>query len=267
VTFLAVVLAAVAASRGAWSPCGLSVLTSLNPVSEQARGHRFGVTAAWYVAGATAGGVILGVLLAAGCAGVAAVVGLVSLPSAWAWGAVLVAAAVAVASDSRLVPYALPDHPRQVDERWLVAYRRWIYAGGYGLQIGAGYATYIMTGALHLMVVLAVLSGSVRAAFVVGIVFGTARGLTLLVVTRARTPERLRALVGRVDALGPFSLKAAAAASAAVAAVAAGVLAGPVAAGGVAVVLELVVLAPTPARLVSPVGTRPARRSARPAAR
>jgi len=40
----------VAAARGLWSPCGMSMLSSLNPVSERARGHRFWATACWYVA-------------------------------------------------------------------------------------------------------------------------------------------------------------------------------------------------------------------------
>ena len=51
-----------------WSPCGLSMLSSLNPVSEAARGNRFWLTAVWYVAGAVAGGALLG----AGCAVAAA---------------------------------------------------------------------------------------------------------------------------------------------------------------------------------------------------
>ena len=67
---LAVAVATVAAVRGAWSPCGLSMLSSLNPVSERARGHRFWVTAAWYIAGAVLGGAVLG----GGCALAAAAI-------------------------------------------------------------------------------------------------------------------------------------------------------------------------------------------------
>jgi MFS family permease len=251
-TVLAVLVSAVVALRGAWSPCGLSVLSSLNPVSERARGHRFGVTATWYVAGAVAGGALLG----GGCALGAAGVGQLDPAAAWTWAAVLAAAAVTVASDSRGVGFSLPDHPRQVDERWLVTYRRWIYAGGYGLQIGTGFATYIMTAALYLMVVLAVLTGSAGTALWVGVEFGAVRGLTLLVVARARTPERLRAIVARVDSLDTVSLRATAATSAAVGAVAAGVLGGPVAAAVVAAVLGALVLAPRAARaVVTPAGT------------
>jgi MFS family permease len=251
IAVLALAVATVAAVRGAWSPCGLSVLSSLNPASERARGHRFSATVAWYVAGAVVGGALLG----GGCAVVAAAVGLLDPPASWTWTVVLAAAVVAVASDSRAVGFSLADHPRQVDERWLVTYRRWIYAGGYGLQIGAGFATYIMTAALYLMVALAVLSGSAVTAFWVGIAFGAVRGLTLLVVAPARNPERLRALLARVDSLDALSLRVAAATSAVVGAVAADVLGGPVLAAVAAAALGLLVLAPRLRAAVTPAGT------------
>ena len=236
-TVLAVLVSAVVALRGAWSPCGLSVLSTLNPVSERGRGHRFSTTAAWYVAGAVAGGALLG----SGCALLAGLVRLLSLPTGWTWGLALAAAVVAVASDSRAVGFALPDHPRQLDERWLVTYRRWIYAGGFGLQIGTGYATYIMTAAVHLTVVLAALTGSPAEAFRVGVVFGAVRGLTLLLAAAATSPERLRALLAGVDRLDAISLRVAMVASATVGVVAAWALGGAVAAA-VAAAVSLVLV-------------------------
>jgi hypothetical protein len=47
IVFAALFVAVVAALRGTWSPCGLSMLSSLNPVSERSRGHRFWGTAVW----------------------------------------------------------------------------------------------------------------------------------------------------------------------------------------------------------------------------
>lgn len=205
---LALVVAAVAAVRGMWSPCGLSMLSTLNPMSERARGHRPWVTAAWYVLGAVAGGALLG--------GGAAVVSLaVDVPERWRFGAAALVAAICVLSDSGVGP-RLPDHPRQVDETWLTRYRRWIYAAGFGLQIGTGFATYIMTAAVYLTVVLAILSGP-GAALVVGLTFGLARGLGVLVTAGATSPERVRALLRRVDLLAGPSLAVACAVEAAVA--------------------------------------------------
>ena len=222
ITTLALGVAAVAAIRGMWSPCGLSMLSSLNPVSERARGHRFWLTACWYVAGAVAGGAALG----AGAALAAFGVGRAALGHGAVWGLVLAFALVTVGSDTRVIGRSLPEHPRQVDERWLVKYRRWIYASGYGFQIGAGFATYIMTAAVYLTVALAVLTGSPLTAFLACVTFGAVRGLTVLVSAFATSPERLRVTHRRLAALAGPSLPVAVAVQALVAVVAGGQLAG-----------------------------------------
>jgi hypothetical protein len=236
----ALATAVVAAVRGMWSPCGLSMLSSLNPVSESARGHRFGVTAVWYIAGAVVGGAALGAGCAIGAVGFARL----DLAAEWTWTIAVIGAAIAVASDSSLVRQALPVHPRQVDERWLTTYRRWIYAGGYGVQIGTGFATYIMTAAVYLTALLAVLTGSAWIAFGIGVTFGGVRGLGILVTATARTPDRLRELIARVDGFGVPSLRLACAVDAAV-----GITAAWFAGGGVVAVLvavPLVILAGAP---------------------
>lgn len=242
---VALITAAAAATRGIWSPCGLSMLSSLNPVSEAARGHRFWVTALWYLAGALAGGAFLGGGLAVAASGV----GQLQPSAATTWGIVFAAALIAVASDTAVFGRSLPDHPRQVDERWLVKYRRWIYAGGYGVQIGAGFATYIMTAAVYLSAVLAVLTGSPLSAFVIGVAFGGVRGLAIVVAAGARTPERLRSTHRRLERLATPSLRAAIAVEAAVGALAAWLLAGPIPA---AVALVLVAAASLRAAVSQP---------------
>jgi MFS family permease len=232
---LALVVAAVAAARGMWSPCGLSMLSTLNPMSERARGHRPWVTAVWYVLGAVAGGALLG--------GAAALLALaVDVPQDWRFGAACVLAVLCVLSDAG-VGVRLPDHPRQVNETWLARYRRWIYAAGFGLQIGAGFATYIMTAAVYLTAALAVLSGP-AGALLVGLTFGLARGLGVMVTAGVSSPERLRALLSRVDVLAAPSLAAVCAVEAAVAVACAYVAGGLLAAAPVAVALLALVAAP-----------------------
>jgi hypothetical protein len=223
----------VAAVRGLWSPCGLSMLSSLNPVSEQARGHRFWITAGWYLLGSIAGGGVLGA-----CCAVAAWGSHRLDPSAAVtWTLVLVAALVAAASDARLGGWSLPVHPRQVDERWLTSYRRWLYASGYGVQIGIGFATYIMTAGVYLMAALAVLSGRPLAALGAGLGFGLVRGLGIAVTGLARDPEGLRTLLGRIDSWSGASVFAACLACAGVAVAAAARLGGALPAAAVAVLL------------------------------
>jgi hypothetical protein len=239
--YVALAVAVVAAVRGMWSPCGLSMLTSLNPVSETARGNRFWVTALWYVAGALVGGAVLG----AGCAVAASGYAQLHAPPSLAWAIALTAALVAVASDSAVFGRSLPDHPRQVDERWLVKYRRWIYAGGYGVQIGTGFATYIMTAAVYLTAVLAVLTGSPVQAVSVALTFGLVRGVTILVAAPARTAEQLRAAHRRIARLTAASLWTCIVVCAAAAAVGGFVLAGAALAGGVAVAAAALAITPS----------------------
>ena len=195
--WLAVFTAVAAAVRSTWSPCGLSMLSTITPLAEQGRGHRFRATAAWFVLGAAVGGATLG----AGAAVLAAFVGWVGPTQ----GAVLVVAAVvalvAAASDLRLRGFELPNHPRQVNELWLGSFRSWVYGSGFGWQIGVGFSTYIMTAAVYLTVALAALTGSPVLAFGVCLLFGLLRGLAIYLGAFITSPERLVAFHRRFDAL------------------------------------------------------------------
>lgn len=193
----AAVTAVAAAVRSTWSPCGWSMLSTITPLSERGRGHRFDATAAWFVAGALLGGATLG--------GVAAVlalgVGAVDAPLAARLGAAGTIAFAASLLDARRFGPALPHHRRQVNEDWLDEFRPWVYAAGFGLQIGAGLATYIMTGAVYLVVALGALSGSWAFALILGAGFGLLRGLAVLTGRGNVDPARLAAFHRRFAAL------------------------------------------------------------------
>src|ERR1700736_2655462 len=151
---VAVIVGIAAAARSTWSPCGLSMLSTITPVSERAKGNHYRSTAAWFVLGATVGGATLGVTMAALAGGVRSL-GLRTPPAGvLALGAALLAAT----SDAGTAGFRLPIHRRQVNERWLDQYRPWVYGAGFGWQIGTGLATYITTAALYLMIVLGVLT-------------------------------------------------------------------------------------------------------------
>jgi hypothetical protein len=194
---LAAVAAVAAAVRSTWSPCGLSMLSTITPLAEQGRGYRYRSTALWFVAGALTGGAILGL-------GTAMLAGLVDLVDLSPRGALAVGGALAVAAaaiDLGLLGPHIPHHRRQVNELWLGRYRSWVYGAGFGLQIGTGLATYIMTAAVYLTIGLAALTGSPWAAFGVAIIFAGVRAAAIFLSAGLTTPQRLTAFHRRFDAL------------------------------------------------------------------
>jgi hypothetical protein len=203
VTVTALAIAVLAAARSTWSPCGVSMLATVTPLAERGRGHRYRSTAAWFIAGGTAGGATLGVVMAALALGVRA-----ATPSTIALAAIAsVAAVLAAASDSRVGGFRLPFHSRQVNERWLDQFRPWVYGAGFGWQIGAGLATYIKTAALYLMIVLAALTGSPAIALAVGVLFGLTRGLAVLLGRGITSPASLAEFHRRFTQAGPVVLR------------------------------------------------------------
>lgn len=194
---LALVVAVAAAARSTWSPCGLSMLSTITPMAERGRGHRFAVTATWFVVGAVLGGLTLG----AGAALLALGVGALGLSTATTLGIGAVLAAVAAMVDAGTFGRRPPFFRRQVDDAWLAKYRAWVYGGGFGWQIGLGLATYIMTAGVVLTAALAVLTGTPLAALGIGAFFGLCRGLAVLLGARITSPAALGAVHERLDAL------------------------------------------------------------------
>jgi hypothetical protein len=247
---LASVIAVAAAMRSTWSPCGLSMLSTITPIGERGRANRYYSTAAWFVAGAVLGGATLG----AGAALLAAGVAAFDLSGEVLAGAAAVLGGVAIASDLKLGGFRLPSHTRQVNETWLDQYRSWVYGGGFGWQIGVGLATYVTTAAVYLMVALAALTASPVAAFAVVTGFGLVRGLAVLLGRNLTAPERMLTLHRRLEELLPTAQRAIVLVQAGVVAVAAAAAWGPV----VALVIGIVAVGAGVARQ-----PRPARRVVR----
>jgi hypothetical protein len=160
------------------------MLTSINPLGQRARGHRWATTVAVLIVASTVGGAMTGAVLGALGA-------LVALP---VW---LGAAGCAVALVLDLVHRA-PSGRRQVDEDWLVRYRPWVYAVGFGWQLGTGVVTIVTSAATYALLLLLVVVG-LPWAVVAGAVFGLVRALPLLAARSADSPERLRRLARRLD--------------------------------------------------------------------
>lgn len=174
------------------------MLASINPLGERARRARWGWTAWWYTLGSTIGGLATGAVGGA----VGRALHWTVAPTPFVVGiVVLIACAVAVALDLGIGGTSVPSMHRQVNEDWLAHYRGWVYGGGFGLQLGSAVATTVTTAAVYVMVVLAVLSGSVGSGLLIGGVFGACRALPILAVARADDPSRLREVLGRTHAV------------------------------------------------------------------
>jgi hypothetical protein len=98
---------------------------------------------------------------------------------------------------------------RQVDENWIPRYRAWVYGGGFGFQLGLGVVTVVTTATVYLTWAFAVLTGSVAGGLVIGVGFGIARALPVLVVARADTPGRVREALQRFTRWAPAARRVA----------------------------------------------------------
>ena len=201
ISAVASLVALAAAVRSTWSPCGLSMLSTITPLSERAKGHSYRATAAWFVFGAVAGGATLGAAMALLALGIHELHLSPTMIGATAFGAALLAAA----SDAGIGGMRLPIHRRQVNERWLDQYRPWVYGSGFGWQIGTGLSTYITTAAVYLMVVLGALTTVPLVALAVGTGFGLVRGLAVLMTRHLTDPAGLRSFHRRFADAGPLA--------------------------------------------------------------
>ncbi len=161
------------------------MLSSITPLGERGRGNRWGLTATAYIAASTAGGLVAGSLL--GLAGLG--LRMAARPPGVALLSVVAVVCLAALAVELRAATRLPTTRRQVNERWLDAYRGWVYGAGFGFQLGLGLVTIVTTAAVFAMAALAVLAGlagSFSGAIVIGAVFGSVRALPILAFAGAR---------------------------------------------------------------------------------
>src|SRR5437763_1785135 len=105
------------------------MLASITPLGERARGNRWTTTAVLFIAASITAGAAVGAMLGLLGSLILAHVGI-------GWRLGLLAAALALGVVWELRRGTVPGPRRQVNERWLDHYRRWIYASGFGAQLG-----------------------------------------------------------------------------------------------------------------------------------
>jgi MFS family permease len=188
------------AIRAAWSPCGQSMLASLTPIAERARGSSWRVTTMAFAVGAIAAGTLGGTVLGA--------VGSLLPGSGWRAPVVLAVLLAALIIDATPLRRRMPLTKRQVNEDWMAHYRGWVYGFGFGAQLGLGFITLVACAAIYATFAIELLSGSIWAGAAIGAVFGASKATTLLPTRHARDPDSLMALHRRLLALEPHAQKA-----------------------------------------------------------
>jgi hypothetical protein len=170
------VTALLAGATGTWSPCGFSMVETLG-----GHGHSraTAVTACvTFAVGALVGGVVtFGGLALLGDAvhGAGPAIGLAV--------AALVAAAAALGEIAGV--RVLPQIRRQVPEPWRRVLPMPLAAGLYGVLLGLGFTTFVLTLAVWALAGISVAVGDVQLGLVVGLAFGVGRALPVVVIAPA----------------------------------------------------------------------------------
>ena len=171
------------------------MLSSIHPLGERTRNNNWLVTVAAFALGAAGTGAIVGGAL--GWAG--------GLLPGMAPGTVLVVMGVIALAGGLLDTFGVPvpGPERQVNEHWIGAYRGWVYGGAFGIQLGAGLSTFVVTWSVYATLALEFVSGSPLLGAVIGAVFGAGRSIGLFLAGRVDRASRLSSFHQRMASLGP----------------------------------------------------------------
>jgi hypothetical protein len=167
------VCALFAGVTGAWSPCGFSMVETLGPTGHDGGLRTTLASCLTFLLGALAGGVatfgalsLLGAALHTGGVGATAVAAI----------AVAALAAVGEARGARI----LPQIRRQVPEHWRRVMPMPLAGGLYGVLLGLGFTTFVLTLAVWALAGMSVALGDPALGLVIGLAFGAGRALPVV---------------------------------------------------------------------------------------
>ena len=160
---------------GTWSPCGFSMIETIGPI-----GHRGGrpttiAACVTFAVGALVGGVLtFGALALAGAA-------LQGADQTIAYIAAAAVAVVAALAELRGVPI-LPQLRRQLPEHWRRVMPMPVAAALYGVLLGLGFTTFVLTFGVFALAGIAFALGDPQLGVGIGIAFGVGRALPIVAV-------------------------------------------------------------------------------------
>ena len=160
---------------GAWSPCGFSMVETLGGARERVGTRGVAASCATFALGALAGGALTFTALAA----LGATLGGARSTTALV---VTVVIALAAALGEALGIRVVPQIRRQVPESWRRTMPLPLAAGLYGVLLGLGFTTFVLTLAVWALAGIAVAIGSVQAGLLIGLGFGAGRALPVVLM-------------------------------------------------------------------------------------
>ena len=173
-TFALAATALFAGVAGTWSPCGLSVVDTLGSAAR--RGER-STSVLTFTLGAVAGGAAM----FGGLAALGQLLHTGATPGSAAAIAAIAIVAVCAFADALNLRVA-PQIRRQVPESWRRRFPAPVTLGLYGLLLGLGFTTFVLSFATWALAAVAFLLGSVATGVVVGVAFGVGRSLPMLLL-------------------------------------------------------------------------------------
>ncbi len=174
------------------------MLSSIHPLGERSRKNTWAVTIGAFTVGSVSAASLVGAGLGA--------VGSIIAPPDW-----LLLAIIGLAGVLDLTRVHAPGPARQVNERWIDTYRGTVYGFGFGAQLGAGLATFVVSWGVYAVLAAELLSGSVMGGATIGAAFGLGRAAMPLASGWVDRPSRLTAFHVRLASLArPVHLAAAA---------------------------------------------------------
>lgn len=160
---------------GAWSPCGFSMVETLGGARERVGARAVRASCGTFALGALAGGTVTFVALSA----LGALLGGGGSTAALA---VAVAVAAAAALGEALGVRVVPQIRRQVPEPWRRTLPLPLAAGLYGILLGLGFTTFVLTLAVWALAGIAVAAGSLHDGLLIGLGFGAGRALPVVLM-------------------------------------------------------------------------------------
>jgi len=162
-------------ATGTWSPCGFSMIETIGPTGHTGGSRTTLAACATFAAAAVLGGALTFGLL--GWAGEA----LLGAGGTSAYGlaaAVAIAAAIAEARGARIVPQVR----RQLPIGWRSAVAMPVAAAGYGVLLGLGFTTFVLSYGVWALMGVSVALGDPTAGLVAGIAFGLGRAAPIVIL-------------------------------------------------------------------------------------